>query len=760
MIRPDDLIDCAPGYIKFGSRKPIYDVHRYGTLSFTDVIVKSSNVGAIKVGTAARAGAAGPLRQPLRIRPDARARTSAARTRASSGTRCGSNDSALASVSMGYQVGVTPLQMAAAVSSVANGGIADGAARRPRIHQERPPRFRWRRRRCARRCRRRPSPSCRTIMEGVVERGTAKSAQIPGYTIAGKTGTAAKLVDGHYSKSEYNASFVGFLPSRQPALTIIVVIDSPHGNGYTGGVVAAPVFKRIAEASLRHLGIAPTVNPMPPVLAARHERGRRAGRSAGRRPTQRSRRRGDSTVAARCHAGSARAERARSAAHADEDRHVGANDRPRRCHRAVAGRRRTAVDRRGRRAPAGALSAGGHAGRRPSAMTLGVLLQEFADRSGVSVPPLEASAGTPVSSIAYDSRKARAGSVFVALRGVNADGTGFAREAIGRGAIATLSESAAPADVSAPWVQVPDARLALAALSAIFHDDPSERLILVGITGTNGKTTTSYLLGVDLRGRRHPVRTHRDRRLPHRPQGSRGGADHSRGPGAAGDAPRDGEPGLRRLRDGSVVARAGAEARRLSCASRPRSSRISRAITSTSTATWTTTSPPSGASSTLLPEQAVAVVNLDDRRAGQLTGIASRTVTYAIDAAADVVPVDLRSSLDGLTFDVRTPRGHGAHRVATGRPRQRLQHPGGGRCGCGARPAGRGDRGGHRQASRRAGQVSARLRQPRRRSRRGRLRAHRRRAEEPAGDGAAARAGPHHHGVRLRRRPRPHEAAR
>jgi cell division protein FtsI (penicillin-binding protein 3) len=109
------------------------------------------------------------------------------------------------------------------------------------------------------------------MMEGVVERGTAKSAQIDGYTIAGKTGTAAKLVNGRYSKSEYNASFVGFLPSRRPALTVIVVIDSPHGAGYTGGVVAGPIFKRIAEASLRQLGIAPTINPMPPVLAARHE---------------------------------------------------------------------------------------------------------------------------------------------------------------------------------------------------------------------------------------------------------------------------------------------------------------------------------------------------------------------------------------------------------------------------------------------------------------------------------------------------------
>src|SRR4029453_8142311 len=72
-----------------------------------------------------------------------------------------------------------------------------------------------------------------TIMEQVVERGTAKAAQIPGYTIAGKTGTAAKLENGHYQKSDYNASFVGFLPSRKPRLMILVVIDSPHGNGYT-----------------------------------------------------------------------------------------------------------------------------------------------------------------------------------------------------------------------------------------------------------------------------------------------------------------------------------------------------------------------------------------------------------------------------------------------------------------------------------------------------------------------------------------------
>jgi cell division protein FtsI (penicillin-binding protein 3) len=108
-------------------------------------------------------------------------------------------------------------------------------------------------------------------MEDVVQRGTAKAAQIPGYTIAGKTGTAAKLINGRYSRSEYNASFVGFIPSRDPALTIIVVIDSPHGGGYTGGVVAAPVFKRIAEASLRQIGVGPNIDAPPPVLVARHD---------------------------------------------------------------------------------------------------------------------------------------------------------------------------------------------------------------------------------------------------------------------------------------------------------------------------------------------------------------------------------------------------------------------------------------------------------------------------------------------------------
>src|SRR5262249_10334845 len=99
-------------------------------------------------------------------------------------------------------------------------------------------------------------------------------AQMSGFTVAGKTGTAAKLVNGRYSHSEYNASFVGFVPSRDPAVAIVVVIDSPHGpNRFFGGTVSAPIFKRIAEATLRHMGVGQTINPIPPVLIARHDAG-------------------------------------------------------------------------------------------------------------------------------------------------------------------------------------------------------------------------------------------------------------------------------------------------------------------------------------------------------------------------------------------------------------------------------------------------------------------------------------------------------
>ena len=75
-------------------------------------------------------------------------------------------------------------------------------------------------------------------------------------------------MNGRYAPNDYNASFVGFLPSRNPRVAIIVVLDSPHGGAYTGGPVSGPIFQKIAEAALRHFGVAPSINAPPPVLVA------------------------------------------------------------------------------------------------------------------------------------------------------------------------------------------------------------------------------------------------------------------------------------------------------------------------------------------------------------------------------------------------------------------------------------------------------------------------------------------------------------
>jgi cell division protein FtsI (penicillin-binding protein 3) len=281
LVEPDDPIDVSAGQIRFGARV-VNDDHRYGVLSFADVIVKSSNVGAIKVGLQL-----GPERLGLYVNRFGFGRRSSPDFPGESPgivwNPAKLTDSALASVSMGYQVGVTPLQMAAAVSSIANGGelyeprivravVTDGR-RVPVPHK------------LVRRTVSRSTAAVLTgIMEQVVERGTATRAAVPGFTAAGKTGTAQRIVDGRYSNSDYNASFVGFIPSRDPAFTIVVVIDSPHGpNAYYGGTVAAPIFQRIADAALRHKGIPPSINRAPPVLVARrddaqHEQDALAGR--------------------------------------------------------------------------------------------------------------------------------------------------------------------------------------------------------------------------------------------------------------------------------------------------------------------------------------------------------------------------------------------------------------------------------------------------------------------------------------------------
>ncbi|MGE0704517.1 MAG: penicillin-binding protein [Vicinamibacterales bacterium] len=265
-------IDVSGGSIRLGSRV-VRDVRDYGHLSFTDVMVRSSNVGAIKIGFqigperfsdyVSRFGFGKP------ISPDFPGESPGIVWDLKDWT-----DSALMSVSMGYQVGVTPLQMAAATAAIANGG----ELMEPRVirallrddqRQEVHPRV------LRRVVSEGTAAALTAIMEEIVVRGTGRAAAVPGYTVAGKTGTAAKLVGGRYSNTEYNASFTGFAPSRNPAVAILVVVDAPHsGSGYGGathggGAIAAPIFQKIAEATLRYLGVPPSINPAPPVLVAR-----------------------------------------------------------------------------------------------------------------------------------------------------------------------------------------------------------------------------------------------------------------------------------------------------------------------------------------------------------------------------------------------------------------------------------------------------------------------------------------------------------
>jgi cell division protein FtsI (penicillin-binding protein 3) len=175
----------------------------------------------------------------------------------------------LASIAMGQEIGVTALQLASAVSAVANGGwlmrpyvvseIRD--ARGQLVAQVTP------------QVRRRPitaetARKLRTILEGVITAGTGSKAAVAGYRVAGKTGTAQKIDPdtGAYSSSLFVASFAGYVPAEDPRLTIVAIIDEPQGETW-GGTVAAPMFRRVAEQVLTYLGVS-SQEPMKLAFAA------------------------------------------------------------------------------------------------------------------------------------------------------------------------------------------------------------------------------------------------------------------------------------------------------------------------------------------------------------------------------------------------------------------------------------------------------------------------------------------------------------
>jgi cell division protein FtsI/penicillin-binding protein 2 len=160
--------------------------------------------------------------------------------------------STIGTVPIGHGIAVTPLQMARAYAAIANGGVLV----RPRLVE----RVDGRPLEPSRGRRVLPKEVARqmlAMLRGVVLEGTGTEAAIPGYTVAGKTGTAAKIEpSGRYSTSRYVASFVGLVPATKPRLVIMVMVDEPHGSIY-GGVVAAPAFRQIARFNLQYLDIPP-----------------------------------------------------------------------------------------------------------------------------------------------------------------------------------------------------------------------------------------------------------------------------------------------------------------------------------------------------------------------------------------------------------------------------------------------------------------------------------------------------------------------
>ena len=258
LVQPDDRIDCQNGSITVAGRL-IHDGHSYGVLTIADALAKSSNVGAIKLGLLVGNDSMYDFAKRLGFG----ARTGVDLPGESAGIFRPVNrwqPSSIGSIAIGQEVGVTPLQMATAYSVIANGGtwVKPHVVREMRspdgsiMFQAKPEL--------------RPALKAETVeklrgmMEGVTLHGTARKAQVEGYTAAGKTGTAQKIdpKTRTYSATKYIGSFVGFAPVNNPAVVIIVVIDEPRG-AYHGGDVAAPVFREIAEQILPDLSVTPDV---------------------------------------------------------------------------------------------------------------------------------------------------------------------------------------------------------------------------------------------------------------------------------------------------------------------------------------------------------------------------------------------------------------------------------------------------------------------------------------------------------------------
>jgi len=222
------------------------------TLTTAQILAQSSNVGAVTIGL--REGATRFSRwidrfgfgQPTGVDFPGEERGIVPSLDNYSGATMGN-------LPIGQGLSVTPIQMATAYSAIADGGIL----RRPTLIKSVGGRAVEANTNPHRVISPRTAGQLRRMLEGVLEPGgTASSVHVPGYVLAGKTGTAQKVVDGKYSDSEYVASFVGFAPAQHPKLLVAVVVDQPLYVHF-GGAVAAPVFGQIAAFALPYLGVSP-----------------------------------------------------------------------------------------------------------------------------------------------------------------------------------------------------------------------------------------------------------------------------------------------------------------------------------------------------------------------------------------------------------------------------------------------------------------------------------------------------------------------
>lgn len=268
VIKPNSMVFGEHGRMTVANTV-IHDHERLGWVSFAQVIQKSSNIGAAKTGMALGEQRLYRYLQAFgfgqRTEIDLPGEGAGLfRTPKDWGRR------SVASISMGQEIGVTPLQMVSAVAAIAN----DGVLMKPyvvseirdaddHILRQVPPQIK------RRVISTETARSVTKILEGVVTDGTGTKAAIPGFRVAGKTGTAQKIDPrtGAYSATRVVASFAGYVPADMPQLAMLVVIDEPQGDT-SGGSVAAPVFSRVGEQVLSYLGV-PSNAPVTLAMASR-----------------------------------------------------------------------------------------------------------------------------------------------------------------------------------------------------------------------------------------------------------------------------------------------------------------------------------------------------------------------------------------------------------------------------------------------------------------------------------------------------------